>query len=63
MCSLRYGKYLLSSTDIDKGPLCGCRIKPMACSQLCVHGLPQLLHKHIMDPTLHQEAVGAYAGL
>lgn len=55
--------HLLCSTDINERPLCGCGIKPMAYSKLCVHGLSQLLHKHIMDTTLHQEAVGAYTGL
>lgn len=54
MCIVRY---LLCSTGVDEWSLGGIGIRAVAEPQLSIHGLPQLLHKHIMDPTLHQETV------
>lgn len=60
MCMARY---LLCGAGVDEWSLGGAGVRAVADLQLSVHGLPQLLHKHIMDPTLHQETVGAHTRL
>lgn len=56
-------RHLLSCTDVDERSLCGGGLRTVADPQLCVHGLSQLLHEWVMNPTLNQKAVGADTGL
>lgn len=55
--------YLLCGADVDEGSLGGIGVRAVAQTELCVHGIPQLLNEAVVDPTLDQEAVGAHTRL
>lgn len=56
-------KHLLCCADVDEWSLRGGGLRTVADPQLRIHGLSQLLHEWVMDPTLNQKAVGADTGL
>lgn len=57
------GADLLRRPGVDERPLRGVRLRTVTQAELGVHGAAQLVQEELVDPRLHQEAVGADARL